>query len=344
MKQRSYIKNQITANTQPREILMPAISISHITKRFGHLTAVDDISLDIEKGEIFGLLGPNGAGKTKLLNMLAVLMDPTSGSATVAGFDIRKDALGVRQSIGMVFQAGSLDSLLTARENLMLHAKLFGVPKEVRQKRIKDALELVELTDRADDRAGNFSGGMKRRLEIARALLHHPAVLFLDEPTVGLDPQTREHIWKYVKALAREEKMTIILTTHYMEEADVLADRIALIDRGKIVQLDTPSGLKRQMGGDQVKLVCTKACSARMLATLKKMPFVKSVTQEDGHLTLVVLNAPKHLQKILAAVGEVEEVHVLPASLNDVFLRYTGHAIRNESAEDDPQAQWAAHR
>ncbi len=323
---------------------MPAISISGITKKFGHLTAVDNISLDIEKGEIFGLLGPNGAGKTTLLSMLAVLMTPTAGSALVNGHDIRHEALAVRQSIGMVFQAGSVDNLLTARENLVLHAKLFGVPKDVREKRIKDALELVELTDRANDRAGTFSGGMKRRLEIARALLHHPAVLFLDEPTVGLDPQTREHIWKYIKALSRQEQMTIILTTHYMEEADVLADRIALIDRGKIVQLDTPEGLKRQMGGDRVKLVCAKACSATMLAKIKKMPFVKSVSQEDGHLVLVVLNAPKHLQKILEAVGVVEEVHVLPASLNDVFLQYTGHAIRNESAEDDAQQQWAAHR
>lgn len=323
---------------------MPAISISGITKKFGRLTAVDNVSLDIGRGEIFGLLGPNGAGKTTLLSMLAVLMTPTAGSASVNGHDIRHEPLAVRQSIGMVFQAGSVDNLLTARENLILHAKLFGVPTDVREKRIKDALELVELTDRAEDRAGTFSGGMKRRLEIARALLHHPAVLFLDEPTVGLDPQTREHIWKYIKALSRQEKMTIILTTHYMEEADVLADRIALIDRGKIVQLDTPEGLKRQMGGDKVKLVCAKACSVHMLAKIKKMKFVKSVTQEDGHLVLVVLNAPKHLQKILEAVGVVEEVHVLPASLNDVFLQYTGHAIRNESAEEDAQAQWAAHR
>ena len=339
MKRRPYAQNP-----PGREILMPAIHIANLTKKFGKLAAVDNLSLDINKGEIFGLLGPNGAGKTTLLSMLAVLMEPTSGEATVAGHDIRRHPINVRKSIGMVFQTGSLDSLLTARENLELHARLFGVPKEMRQTRIQEALELVELTDRADERAGNFSGGMKRRLEIARALLHHPQVLFLDEPTVGLDPQTREHIWKYIKALSRQEQMTIILTTHYMEEADILCARIALIDHGKIVQLDTPEGLKRQMGGDRVKLVCAKACSAHMLAALKKMPFVKSIVQGDGHLELVVQNAPKHLQTILHAVGEVEEVHVLPASLNDVFLQYTGHEIRNESAEDDAQAQWAAHR
>ncbi len=174
--------------------------------------------------------------------------------------------------------------------------------------------------------------------------MHHPKVLFLDEPTVGLDPQTREHIWAYIKKLAQAEQMTIILTTHYMEEADMLCGRVALIDRGKIVQLDTPEGLKQQMGGDKVKLVCARACSVGMLANLKKMKFIKSISQEDGQLVLVVENAPKHLQKILGTVGEVAEVHVLPASLNDVFLRYTGHAIRNEGAEDDPQAQWAAHR
>ncbi|MCL6089313.1 MAG: ATP-binding cassette domain-containing protein [Candidatus Marsarchaeota archaeon] len=341
MKQEPYIEY---GKTLAREILMPTISISSLTKRFGKLTAVDGVSLDIERGEIFGLLGPNGAGKTTLLSMLAVLMEPTSGDAHVAGWDIRTQALAVRKSIGMVFQGGSLDNLLTARENLELHARLFAVPKELRARRIEEALALVELTERADERAGNYSGGMKRRLEIARALLHHPQVLFLDEPTVGLDPQTREHIWAYIKKLAQAESMTIILTTHYMEEADLLCDRIALIDRGKIVQLDTPEGLKRQMGGDKVKLVRAKACSRQQLARMRKLPFVKSVAQEDGHLALVVLNAPKHLQRILAEVGEVEEVHVLPASLNDVFLQYTGHAIRNEAAEDDAQAHWAAHR
>ncbi|VVB57553.1 Trehalose/maltose import ATP-binding protein MalK [uncultured archaeon] len=328
----------ISYDTAPGRETHMSIQIRNLTKSFGKLTAVDRLSLDIEKGEIFGLLGPNGAGKTTLLSMLAVLMTPTSGTATVDGNDIVKAPLAVRKCIGMVFQGGSLDNLLTARENLQLHAKLYGVPMEVREQRIAEALELVELTSRANDRAGNFSGGMKRRLEIARALLHRPAVLFLDEPTVGLDPQTREHIWSYIKKLARAEEMTIILTTHYMEEADLLCDRIALIDRGKIVALDTPDGLKRRMGGDRVKLGCAKACSAAMLARIKKFPFVKSVSQEDGQLVLVVNNAPKHLQKLLKIVGDVEEVHVLPASLNEVFLQYTGREIRDESAEADMQA------
>ncbi len=322
-----------------------SIKIDNLTKKFGHLIAVDNLSLEINKGEIFGLLGPNGAGKTTLLSMLGVLVIPTSGSATVDGHDIVREPLAVRRCIGMVFQGGSLDNLLTARENLELHARLFGVPKEMRKKRIAEALELVELTDRADDRAGNFSGGMKRRLEIARALLHHPAVLYLDEPTVGLDPQTREHIWAYIKKLAKAESMTIILTTHYMEEADLLCDRIALIDHGKIVALDTPAGLKKRMGGDRVKLKCAKACSTATLERLRKLPFVKSVSAEEGHLTLVVENAPLHLQNILHEAGAVEEVHVLPASLNEVFLQFTGHEIRNESAEeDDAQSQWSAHR
>lgn len=319
---------------------MPRMSIitTNLTKRFGKLTAVDSVNLTVEKGEILGLLGPNGAGKTTLLSMLSVLLSPTSGTATVNGYDIVKEPLHVRQNIGMVFQSSSVDGLLTARENLMLHAMLYGMPQGIRNSRIDEVLGMVELTDRQHDKVQVYSGGMKKRLEIARGLLHRPAVLFLDEPTVGLDPQTREHIWTYVRRLAKELEMTVILTTHYMDEADLLANRIALIDHGKIIELDTPSALKKKIGGDKVSIRCGKKCSVMQLRKIKAMPFVRSILQEDGHLLLVVENAPKHIQSILKVAGQVEEVNVAPASLNDVFLKYTGHAIRDESPETDMQA------
>ncbi len=323
---------------------MTAIEIRKLTKRFGTLTAVDGVSLSIPKGQIFGLLGPNGAGKTTLLSMLAVLLTPTSGSATVCGHDIAREPLRVRENIGMVFQSTSLDSLLTARENLQLHAMLYSMPHNIREGRINEVLEMVELTDRQHDIVEHYSGGMKKRLEIARGLLHRPAVLFLDEPTLGLDPQNREHIWAYLQKLAKQEQMTVILTTHYMEEADLLCERIALIDHGHIMQLDTPAALKRRIGGDRVRLTCAQRCDAKTLRRLKSLSYVKSVKQSDGNLELVVLDAPAHLQSILRAAGQVKEVHVLPASLNDVFLKFTGHELRDSAPGDDPQQQWAAHR
>lgn len=315
-----------------------SIVTHNLTKKFGKLTAVNSVSLKVEKGEIFGLLGPNGAGKTTLLSMLAVLLAPTSGTATVNGHDITKESLAVRKEIGMVFQSASLDGLLTARENLQLHSMLYGVPQNVRNGRIDEVLEWVELSERQNDLVNTYSGGMKKRLEIARGLLHRPSVLFLDEPTVGLDPQNREHIWTYVRKLAKQEEMTIILTTHYMEEADMLANRVALIDRGKIMELDTPSALKKKIGGDKVTIKCREACSISQMKKIRAMPFVRSISQEKGHLALVVENAPKHLQPILDAAGKVDEVNVSPASLNDVFLKFTGHALREESPEDDSQA------
>src|SRR5208337_4964058 len=231
-----------------------ALHIQDLTRRFNELVAVDTISFDIDQGEIFGLLGPNGAGKTTTLSMLSTMLTPPSGSATVNGIDIERDEDGVRKSIGIVFQDQSLDEELTAWENMDFHGRLYRIPAGTRNQRITELLRLVELTDRKDDFIKTFSGGMRRRLEIARGLLHHPAVLFLDEPTLGLDPQTRNHLWQYIATLAKEKGITIILTTHYMEEADQLCNRVAIIDHGKIIALDAPKNLKDGIGGDVVMI------------------------------------------------------------------------------------------
>src|SRR5208337_1656487 len=231
-----------------------AIHVKDLTRRFGELVAVDQISFDIELGEIFGLLGPNGAGKTTTLSMLATMLETTSGTASVMGIDIADNQDGVRKAIGIVFQDQSLDEELTAWENMDFHGRLYRIPKETREQRTGELLKLVELFDRRNDIVKTFSGGMRRRLEIARGLLHHPAVLFLDEPTLGLDPQTRNHLWEYIETLAKEKNITIILTTHYMEEADRLCNRIAIIDHGKIIALDTPDRLKDSIGGDVVTI------------------------------------------------------------------------------------------
>ena len=230
------------------------IQINNLTKRYEKLIAVDNLSLNIEQSEVFGLLGPNGAGKTTVIHMLSTLLKPTSGSATVNGFDTQREPEKVRSSIGIVFQVPSSDDLLTGYENLQIHAMLYGVDPGIREKRIKDALELVGLTERKDDQVKKYSGGMRRRLEIARGLIHSPKVLFLDEPTLGLDPSSRETMWEYIQQLVKKEKLTIILTTHYMEEADMLCNRIGIMDRGKIIALDTPTNLKLMLGGDLVKI------------------------------------------------------------------------------------------
>jgi len=231
------------------------IEVKKLTKVFDNrLTAVDHISFDVEEGEIFGFLGPNGAGKTTTLNMLATLLRPTSGNATVDGHDILKDPDAVRHSIGFVFQDPTLDTELTGRENLDFHGRIYGIKADVREKRIKEMLDVVQLSERADELVKTYSGGMKRRLEIARGLLHYPRVLFLDEPTLGLDPQTRRAIWDYIERLNQQENVTIILTTHYTEEADQLCDRIQIIDFGKIVALDTAENLKARLQGDVVTL------------------------------------------------------------------------------------------
>ncbi|MGI0062011.1 MAG: ATP-binding cassette domain-containing protein [Nitrosotalea sp.] len=305
------------------------IQIHNLTKRYEKLTAVDGLSLDIGKNEIFGLLGPNGAGKTTVIHMLATLLKPTSGSATVNGFDIIKDSAKVRASIGIVFQVPSSDDLLTGYENLKIHAFLYGVPANIREKRITDALELVGLTERKNDQVKKYSGGMRRRLEIARGLIHEPRVLFLDEPTLGLDPASRETMWKYIQKLVKEKNMSIILTTHYMEEADLLCDRIGIIEKGKIIALGTPSELKSKLGGDIIKL---KTSNNVDITPLKNLSFIHKIELVNGHVILNVDDAKRNIPEILKRV-EVEYVEYSSPTLNDVFIKLTGRTIKEQAAE-----------
>jgi ABC-2 type transport system ATP-binding protein len=312
---------------------MNAIETKDLTKRFGQLTAVDGLNLSVKEGEIFGLLGPNGAGKTTTILMLTTLAQPTSGTAEVAGLDILREPDRVRKSIGIVFQDPSSDEILTGYENLKLHGWLYDMPGRLMEGRIREVLSLVDLADRKDDRVKKYSGGMRRRLELARGLMHRPRVLFLDEPTIGLDPQTRGHIWDYIKRMAKEERITIVITTHYMDEADRLCDRLAIIDRGKIVALGPPKRLKRELGGDIIRLKARRPD----LAALKRLPYVKKAVRCGGEVCLTVEDAGSRLQEILSIAGKVDSVEVRSPTLDDVFLHYTGRAIR----EDTPEGGWA---
>ena len=313
----------------------PMIRTDKIMKKYnGSVTAVDQLDLEIKEGEVFGLLGPNGAGKTTLISMLCTLIHPTSGNATVAGIDVRKNPSGVRKNIGIVFQEPSVDDLLTGRENLELHGLLYKMEATDRKARITEMLELVGLTDRADDLVRTYSGGMRRRLEIARGLMHRPKVLFLDEPTLGLDPATREHIWDYIRKLSKQHNTTMVLTTHYMEEADELCTRIGIIDKGKLVVLGTSEQLKAKVGED---IVCITGSVD--VAKLKKFDFVKKVKQEDdGSYELTINNAAKNLQTLLNACGALESVQVREVTLNDVFLYFTGKKIEEE---EEGEGSWA---
>jgi len=295
------------------------------------LTAVDNLTLDISENEVFGLLGSNGAGKTTTIHMLATLLKPTSGTATVNGYDITNQPAKVRASIGIVFQAPSSDDMLTGYENLHLHAMLYSVPRRTRKQRIEEVLELVGLTERKHDQVKTYSGGMRRRLEIARGLLHKPKVMFLDEPTLGLDPASRESMWKYVRRLVEEEKVTIILTTHYMEEADMLCDRIAIIDKGRIVALDTPAKLKAGVGGDIIRIK-TKKFMQQDIDKIRQFSFVHKLEQSDGFLVLSVDNAKRDLPVLLQNV-EAESAEFTSPTLNDVFIQLTGRNTDKEQAE-----------
>ncbi len=305
------------------------IKTEALTKKFGKITAVNELNLEVEEGEIFGLLGPNGAGKTTLISMLCTILKPTSGKAWVNGFDIVKEPGKVRKSIGIVFQQASVDDLLTGSENLALHNLLFEVPKAIRKQRIDEVLSIVNLEKRADDFVNTYSGGMRRRLELARGIMHHPKILFLDEPTLGLDPQTREHIWDYIKELAQKECMTVLLTTHYMEEAEQLCDRVAIIDYGKIVVLDSPGALKSRIAGD----VVTIKQKIPDIESIKKLDYVMKAEDKDGLLYISIKDAGKHLQDLLSNTGPIDFVEVRRGTLNDVFLHYTGREIREAEAE-----------
>jgi ABC-2 type transport system ATP-binding protein len=306
------------------------LAVNNIEVVYDHVILVlKGVSLEVPKGGIVALLGANGAGKTTTIHMLATLLKPTSGSATVNGYDIVSQPAKVRSSIGIVFQAPSSDDILTGYENLHLHSMLYSVPRHIRKKRIEEVLELVGLAERKDDPVKTYSGGMRRRLEIARGLLHKPKVMFLDEPTLGLDPASREVMWRYVRRLVEEEKITVILTTHYMEEADMLCDRIAIIDKGKVVALDTPAGLKAGLGGDIIRIK-TKDPSA--LKLVRGLDFVSGVEQSDGFLVLSVNDAKKALPVLLQQV-EAESAEFSSPTLNDVFIKITGRKIDKEQAE-----------
>ena len=318
--------------------LISSIKVENLTKKFNDFIAVDGISFDVKEGELFGLLGPNGAGKTTTLNMLSTLLKPTSGKAEIVGFDVSEKKNDVRNSIGMVFQDPAIDVNLTGKENLQFHAMMYGMKKKEREERIKEVLGLVELTDKANQLVEKYSGGMKRRLEIARGLMHRPKVLFLDEPTLGLDAQTRRSIWNYIKKMNKESNVTIILTTHYMEEADYLCDRVAIIDHGKIVALDTPNNLKDILGGDVVSLEIGPK-SGLLAKSLEKIKWIKSIKHHDGTLSLTMENGERRIPE-LVKISERKKIEILSVnfhkpSLEDVFLYFTGKLIRDQEGNQN---------
>ena len=319
-----------------------AVQVRDLTRTFSTITAVDRISFSIRQGEIFGLLGPNGAGKTTTLSMLATLLEPTGGSAEIMGIDVRTDQDGVRRAIGIVFQDPSLDEELTAWENMDFHGRLYRIPADERRRRAEELLRLVELFDRKDDFVKTFSGGMRRRLEIARGLMHHPQVLFLDEPTLGLDPQTRNHLWTYIETLAREKNITIILTTHYMEEADRLCNRIAIIDHGKIIALDTPDRLKDSLGGD---LITIRSAEPARIGPALSAPWINRTEIRGDEVVISLHNAEEHLSEIVTRLtgGKIPigAISVHKPTLEDVFLSYTGKSIRD--AEPDNRETMRMH-
>ncbi len=306
---------------------MNIVEVEELSKSFKQLVAVDKVSFQVKGGEIFGFLGPNGAGKTTTINMLCTLSKPSSGRATVNGYDIEKQRAGVRRSIGLVFQEPTLDEYLTAEQNLRFHAYAYKIPLRESRKRIDELLELVELADRRKSKVSTFSGGMKRRLEMARGLLHSPRVLFLDEPTLGLDPQNRRHIWDYIKGLRKKHKLTIFLTTHYMDEAEN-CNRITIIDHGKIIALDTPDKLKDSIGGD---LVTLRAEDNDAAAEELKNKYDISPIVENEEITFNISQGEKFLPKLIGGFSNrLVSISIRRPTLDDVFLKMTGRAIRDQ--------------
>jgi|SRR5215469_8168008 len=314
---------------------MSAIEVDHLTKKFGDLVAVNDISFCVEEGEIFGLLGPNGAGKTTLIRMMTTLTPPTSGTARIAGQDICADPDGVRNVLGVIPQALTSDPELTADENMLIHAKLYGVPSNERDALIHDLLESVDLLKFRKALVRTFSGGMRRRLEIARGLVHSPKILFLDEPTTGLDPVSRTNVWGMIRHLREKANLMILLTTHYMDEADKLCERIAIVDHGKLAALDTPTNLKDSVpGADSVEVEFADA-PGDWLQQLAKLAHAAGVTQHDGVVHIASNDGPSTVAALmdLARIRKVtvKKVTVQSTTLDDVFLHYTGRELRDET-------------
>ena len=316
------------------------IKVENLVKKFGQLVAVDNISFTVAPGEIFGFLGPNGAGKTTTINILCTLAKPTSGQAIVNGFDVVRQQSQVRQSIGLVFQDPSLDERLSGLQNLHFHALVYNVPSSVRQQRIEQVLRMTELWDRRHGEVRTYSGGMKRRLELARGLLHYPKVLFLDEPTLGLDPQTRNRIWEYILELRQREGITIFLTTHYMDEADK-ADRIAIIDYGRLVAMDTPERLKKIVGKD---IISVKTGDDDRAAEEIRLRYQIEARRDSNGLTFEVASGGEFLPTFIKEFGtKILSVSLRSPSLDDVFLKLTGREIREEEASDAFKAMVRQH-
>jgi len=314
-----------------------AIEVNSLTKKFGDFKAVDSISFNVEEGEIFGFLGPNGAGKSTTMMILTTLLKPTSGHALVGGHNVVSDAKRVREKIGYVQQEISVDEFLTGRENLYLHAKINQIPNNLIKSRIDEVLELVELGEKQDDATLTYSGGMRKRLDIANGLLSRPAVLFLDEPTVGLDIQTRRKIWGYIRKIRKDFGMTIFISTHYMEEADILCDRIGIIDFGKIQIIDTPKSMKSAIGNEIISfnLVDGKASQDTLIEQISKIEFVKEVKNKEGLITVFSTKSneviPKIFQESANLDMKIRSLTLKQPTLDDVFISYTGHDLRDNT-------------
>jgi ABC-2 type transport system ATP-binding protein len=313
----------------PGENSLPAIEIQHLTKVFGDLCAVDDLSLEIRQCEIFGLLGPNGSGKTTTINMVSGLSKPTSGEIHVMGYDLRTNMRQVRQILGAVPQETALYEELSAWANMDFHADLFGIPRQDKKRLITEMLELVQLLDRKDSRVGTFSGGMKRRLALGRALLHDPQLIYLDEPTLGVDVQSRRAIWDYIRQL-RDRCKTVLITTNYLEEAEALCDRIAIIDHGKLIAMDTPEALKQKLGGSVIELETVEP--SQIIKLLRAMPGIKKVIQDGNQLKLTTEAGSNVVPQIINAVvkeGEITNIAVREPNLDEIFLSLTGTDLRD---------------
>ncbi len=308
------------------------IETEDIIKRYDDFTAVNGVNLKVPKNSVYGVLGPNGAGKTTLISMLCTILHPTSGWAKVNGYDVVKNPKEVRESIGIVFQSRALDDILTGREHLEMHASLYGVPKDVRETRITEILELIALGKKADEFVKTYSGGMKRRLEIGRGLIHHPKVLFLDEPTLGLDPQTRESIWEYINELNRNQDVTVLMTTHYMEEADKLCDEVAIINQGKIITADSPKNLKRELKADTITIMVDKP--DLFMEEAEKLEFVRDIFRVNSEIKIMVERGDYLVPEIVNFANQLEifvnSIELEHPNLEDVFLKYTGRTIQGE--------------
>jgi ABC-2 type transport system ATP-binding protein len=312
---------------------MPDVEVENLTKKFGDFVAVNGLNFTVNHGEVFGLLGPNGAGKSTLIRMLTTLVPPTSGTARINGFDILREANAVRHCIGVIPQAMTSDLDLSAEENMSIFAKLYGLPREKRRHTIKELLKAVDLEQWTDKPVKMFSGGMRRRLEIARGLVHEPRIFFLDEPTTGLDPVSRVAVWGMLERLKRERDLTILVTTHYMDEADKLCDRIAIVDHGNLVALDSPLKLKASVPGENILEVSFSEVPANWLEKLKGLPDVAEVTAQDHVFRLSSHNGPATTVAVMEAARQagltVTSLSVQSTTLDDVFVHYTGHQLRD---------------